>query len=342
MVQPPQPADAQGAHPEPEPIPSPEPDPPQPIPPPDPIPIPEPPHTVAPATDFIDAEPAVAPIEFPPLGAYPGEPGHPPGYPGNPPGQPDDGPPAEAPTEQFEPVQAQQTAQIQPVQAVPAVHSAQPATWHQPPPTEPWHAHHEKAGEWQTHPPDHLAWAHSPPAEVPQHPEPPAYAGGQQPPPWQVPLTVEAEARRRPGGLWVSLALTVTLLLCGGGAVSAYFLISNADTGKGAPDPATAVNRFLTAVYTQQDASAADDLVCRDARDAKQLAKRVAQIKGYSDEYEDPTFHWNEPEVSAETDKKATVTVQLVMSTDDEKTAQQNLTFTAVHKTGWLVCDITG
>src|SRR4051794_18557012 len=75
MVQPPQPADAQGAPPEPEPTPSPEPDPPQPIPPPDPIPIPEPPHTVAPATDFIDAEPAVAPIEFPPLGAYPGEPG---------------------------------------------------------------------------------------------------------------------------------------------------------------------------------------------------------------------------------------------------------------------------
>jgi hypothetical protein len=34
--------------------------------------------------------------------------------------------------------------------------------------------------------------------------------------------------------------------------------------------------------------------------------------------------------------------VQLTMSTEDEKTAQQTLTFTTVHKTGWLVCEIAG
>jgi hypothetical protein len=349
MVQQPQPVGAEGAHPEP--IPSPEPGPPQPIPPPDPAPIPEPPHAASPdeptasvgdeptaklddeptaklgdeqtltvpvggeptvpvasAIDFIDAGPLTLAIEFPPVGAYPGEPGH------------QDAP--EAPTEQFQPVQTQETAQF-----------GQPEGWHQPAPTEPWHAHHEKTGEWATEPPNHLAWSHSPPAEVQPQPTPP---------PWQVPLTVDLEPVRRGPGLWVSLALTVTLLLCGGGAVSAYFLISNADTGKGAPDPATAVNRFMTAVYTQQDASAADDLVCRDARDPKQLIARVSQIKGYSNEYDGPTFRWNEPAVSGQTDEKATVTVQLTLSTEDEKTAQQTLTFTAVHKTGWLVCDIAG
>jgi hypothetical protein len=98
----------------------------------------------------------------------------------------------------------------------------------------------------------------------------------------------------------------------------------------------------MTAVNTQQDSTAADDLVCRDARDPQRLSARVSEIKGYSSEYEGPTFRWNEPAVSGETDEKATVTVQLTMSTEDEKTAQQTLTFTAVHKTGWLVCDIAG
>ena len=36
------------------------------------------------------------------------------------------------------------------------------------------------------------------------------------------------------------------------------------------------------------------------------------------------------------------MSVQLTMTTDDEKTAQQKLTFTTVHKTGWLVCEIAG
>jgi flagellar basal body-associated protein FliL len=156
-----------------------------------------------------------------------------------------------------------------------------------------------------------------------------------------VQLNPQQPAGRR-AGLWVSMALTLILLLCGGGAVSAYFLITNADTGQGAPDPATAVNRFLTAVYTQQDATAADDLVCRDARDPDQLSARVAQVKDLANQYEGPTFRWSEPAVNGQTDERATVTVQLTLSTDDEKTAQQTLTFTTVHKTGWLVCDIRG
>jgi DNA-binding helix-hairpin-helix protein with protein kinase domain len=159
--------------------------------------------------------------------------------------------------------------------------------------------------------------------------------------PWQVPLAPDEPGRRRRTGLWASLALTVTLLLCGGGAVSAYLILRDADAG-GAPDPATAVNDFMTAVYTRQDAGAADDLVCRESRDADKLAARVNQIKGYGTEYEAPAFRWTEPAVSAQDDERATVTVQLTMSTDDEKTAQQQLTFTTVRKTNWLVCDISG
>jgi hypothetical protein len=162
-----------------------------------------------------------------------------------------------------------------------------------------------------------------------------------QPHPWQVPLQPDKDDRRRKTGLWVSVALTTTLLLCGGGAFSAYLLLRDAD-GSGAPDPATAVNEFLTAVYTRQDAAAANEMVCREARDEDRLAARVSQIKGLASEYDGPAFRWNEPAVSTQTDERATVSVQVTMSTDDEKTAEQMLTFTTVRKSGWLVCEITG
>ena len=257
------------------------------------------------ADDFIDAPPATPALEWPPVGAYPGEPGW--------------VPVDERPTTAFD----GQTQFIE-------------TGWRQAPPTEPWHARHERVGEWHHEPPEHLAFDHSPPAEV-------APADTRARPPYAAPLLpMEAEPARRRSGLWISMALVVTLLLCGGGATSAFLLLRSADTGKGAPDPATAVNRFLTAVYTQQDATAAEDLVCRAARDPAALTHRVEQIKNYTNEYEGPTFRWDEPSVAGQTDDRATVSVQLTMSTDDEKTAQQSLSFTTVHKTGWLVCDITG
>jgi flagellar basal body-associated protein FliL len=282
MTQPPQAGPGPEGHPEPEPVPVPEPDPPQPIPAPDPTP-PEPPHVAAAPANFIDTDPAAPTVEWPPLGAYPGEPGHP-------------GPGGADPTQ----------------------------------PLQPWHAQHEKPGEWHHPPPDHLAWQHSATGAGPAAPPTePIWAG------------TPAPARRR-GGVWVSLALAVILLLCSGGAVSAYFLISNADTGKGAPDPATAVNRFLTAVYTDQDAATADGLVCRQARDKDKLAARITEIKNYGNVYDTPRFHWTEPQVGGQTKERAVVTVQLTLSTEDEKQADQTLKFTTIHKTGWLVCDVAG
>jgi len=147
--------------------------------------------------------------------------------------------------------------------------------------------------------------------------------------------------RGRRGALWVSLALTATLLLCAGGAVSAYFLLRDADN-PGSPDPATAVNRFLTAVYTQQDATAADNLVCREARDQTRLTNRVNEIKNYSDQYQDPVYRWDEPTVAKSGKDRARVSVEVTMSTGDEKTAKQDLEFTVIRKTGWLVCEVSG
>jgi hypothetical protein len=315
--------------------------------------------------DFIDGDPPTSPVEWPPVGAYPGEPGHP-----EPVTQAADEPAtqpfAQQPPQPFaqqpqpfaqQPPQLFAQAAPEPptelfAQATPAppTEPFAPATqpeqgWHQPAPTLPWHAQHERPGEWHTEPPEHLAWQHSPPAETGPEPADPIWAGyppAPPGPPWQVPPAPVQQPRNRRGGLWVSLALTVILLFCGGGAVSAYFLISNADTGKGAPDPASAVNRFLTAVYTQQDVDVAEKLVCRQARDKQKLTDRVNQIKNYANEYDGPTFRWSDPAVSNQSQERAVVTTQLTLSTDDEKQAQQALTFTTIHKTGWLVCDIAG
>jgi hypothetical protein len=348
----------------------------------------------APPEDFIDAPPPAELPEWPPVGAYPGEPGH---------VTPEPPATGDTPTVTFEPVTATfepVTASFEPVtatydsvtespgasfepagaafeaagaafEAAGAAHAGgafEPVAeapgaerevligepvWHQPPPTEPFHARHEKPGEWRTEPPEHLAWEHSPPAEVQpgvQHDQATeAIPLSMLPHSWEVPFdphateTVVLESppkHKRP--FWVAVALVLTLLIFGGGTVSAYLLLRDAESGRGAPDPATAVDRFMTAVYTQQDPVSAGDAVCREARDADRLKARVDQIKGYANEYDAPSFRWNDPAVQGQTDERATVGVQLTMTTDDEKTAQQQLTFTVIRKTGWLVCDVKG
>jgi hypothetical protein len=303
------PEGGQPGHPEPEPVPPP------PIPPDDPIPPHEPPHEWPPrpaGADFIDAPADPTAEVFPPPGAFA-----------------DERPPANDTAEQ-------PAVGHEPTQVIPAVvdNGGPP-----PAPASPWHAQHEAPGQWQHSPPEHLAWQHGPPAGAPGQPEP---IWSSQPPqqPWQIPLAPPAAPRRR-GALWVSLALAATLLLCGGGAVSAYFLLRDADN-PGSPDPATAVNRFLTAVYSQQDASSAEQFVCRESRDKTKLTDRVNEVKTYADGYTDPVFRWGDPTVSDQSSDRATVAVQLTMSTSDEKTAKQDLRFTVIHKTGWLVCEVSG
>jgi hypothetical protein len=309
----------QPGHPEP----GPAPEPPQPIPPPEPIPHPEPPH--AEHSTPPPAEPATPPPAEQPTPPPAGDPAPPHAEQPTPPPAEDPTPPhAERPT----PPRAD--APWSPAGA------AATTAWQPPPAAGPWHAQHERPGEWQHPPPEHLSFEHSPaeahdPTRVTPDPQ-----AARTPP-----TDAEATMRRRRTGLWASVALTVTLLLCGGGGASAYLLFRNADAG-GAPDPATAVNRFMTAVYTQQDPSAADDLVCREARDGDALTARIEEIRGYANEYEGPAFRWTEPAVAGQNEERATVSVELTMSTDDEKAAQQRLTFTTVRKTNWLVCEISG
>jgi hypothetical protein len=286
-----------GGHPEPPP--SPEPEPPPPMPPDDPVP-PEPPHVAA-REQAGSGHPASLEhtAEMMPIAG---------------------GPPPDVDTAEHPVV----SAEVIPPTPV----------WHQPPPAGPWHAQHEKPGEWRHPPPEHLAYQHSPPAEIQPQPEP-IWMG---PPIGRLPSG--SDPRRR-ATMFLSMAFVATLALCGGGAVSAYYLLRDADN-PGSPDPTTAVNRFLTAVYTQQDPAAARDLVCSKSRDEARLATRVEQISSYADGYQGPVFRWDEPAVTDRDEERARVDVRVMMSTEDEKAAAQDLRFIVVRKTGWLVCEVAG
>ncbi|MFV2009540.1 MULTISPECIES: hypothetical protein [unclassified Micromonospora] len=157
------------------------------------------------------------------------------------------------------------------------------------------------------------------------------------PPPGQ---TAAAAAGRRRGLLITSVVLGVVLLLCGGGGIAAFLVINNLETGSGAAEPVAAVDDFLHAVYTDRDVTAAADLVCREARDESALIEKVEEIEGYSSTYRNPQFEWNVPTVDEQDEDRAVVSVTVRMVTEDERSAEQDLSFVVVQKSGWFVCDV--
>lgn len=181
-------------------------------------------------------------------------------------------------------------------------------------------------------------------APHPIHPAPhPGQAAphpGQPAPPAAQPPHVPPAPKKRHGVLIASLALAVALLLCAGGGTTAFLLLRGMEEGEGAAEPVIAVEEFLTAVYEDKDAERAASLVCTEARDREAIAKKIAEIEKYESTYEDPRFRWDEPTVDEQNEERAVVSVQLTVTTQDEKIATQRLTFTVVKKTGWWVCEV--
>lgn len=147
-----------------------------------------------------------------------------------------------------------------------------------------------------------------------------------------------APARGR-AGLVATIALGVALLLCLGGGTAAFFLVRQGDD-VGKDTPAAAVNDFLVAVYTDQDAAEANRLVCSDSRDSDELTRKIEQIKEYRKTLDQPRFTWADPTVSNQGEESATVDATVKILTADERTAEERLTFTVVKRAGWLVCEV--
>ncbi|MFG1950677.1 hypothetical protein [Micromonospora sp. NPDC048830] len=180
-----------------------------------------------------------------------------------------------------------------------------------------------------------------PQAGFPQPGPPQPGAPGAVPPGYPpYPAPAPAQPRKKRGVLIASIVLALAVLLCGGGGVAAFLTLRNVESGEGAKEPTAAVQNFLAAVYQERDAKKAAGHVCSAARDDKQIAAKVAEVKRYAEEHEGARFRWTAPKVDNQTDDRATVTTKVTMTTSDEKVAEQDLRFTVVQQTGWWVCEI--
>jgi hypothetical protein len=136
-----------------------------------------------------------------------------------------------------------------------------------------------------------------------------------------------------------SIVLGVVLLLCGGGATTAYFLITRVGT-HGTATPAQSVDGFLDAVFRQRDAEKASLYVCAESRNTVALSRKIDQLQAYADRYRSPRFSWTTPTVSSRKGNTATLTVPVTVTTEDDRTAQKKLSFVTVNESGWYVCEV--
>ncbi|MBT8225128.1 MAG: hypothetical protein HKP61_20445 [Dactylosporangium sp.] len=160
---------------------------------------------------------------------------------------------------------------------------------------------------------------------------PPAFAPGDQ---------VFGPAPPKPGrGLLITMILLACLVVFGGVGTAAFLILGRSE-GEGAASPDTAVDQFLTAVYKEKDAAAAEKIVCASARDSKAIRKRIEQLREYELTYKAPSYTWPAPTVESQQQETATVTATVTLTTSDDRVSEQRLKFLTVKGDGWLVCEI--
>lgn len=180
----------------------------------------------------------------------------------------------------------------------------------------------------------------------PVYPAPgqPAYAAPGQPgyptaPYPGAPGFPPAPVKKSKAPLIIGIVLGVLLLLCGGG-ITAYVLLTRNTEGVGAASAKDATTSFLTAVYKDGDAAAAEKLVCGDARDRKEIDAKIAEIKAETAALKGAEFTWETPKISGESANEATAEVTIKLVTSDEKMSEQPLTLILVKHEGWFVCEV--
>jgi hypothetical protein len=190
-----------------------------------------------------------------------------------------------------------------------------------------------------------------PPAADPFQPETPVAA----PPPQDYPTSpvvgpampyygypVAVPPRRKGKALKIVLiSLAAVFALCVSGSVTAFIWVRNtAAQPQGASTPDEAAANFLTAYYRAQDPARAKKTVCAEARDDKKIAEQISDIRRTASNYDKPTFTWDAPKISDKTLSKATISVELTMTTEDMKSAKQHLVLDAVNDKGWWICAV--
>jgi hypothetical protein len=140
-------------------------------------------------------------------------------------------------------------------------------------------------------------------------------------------------------GLLIGILSAVFVLFLAAGGASAYVLTR--DNTKGQATPAAAVDGFLTAVYTNHDATAATRYVCPQARDRAKLAAKIDEIRQRDSKYELPKYSWRAPQADKQaTADEARMTTVVTLRTGNEQKAQQPLLFVTTRHNGWWVCEV--
>ncbi len=150
---------------------------------------------------------------------------------------------------------------------------------------------------------------------------------------------VAAPKKKHKGLIITAVVLGVLLVLCLAGAAGAFFLL-NTSEGKGEDTPRAAAQGFLTAIYKDGAADAAEKLVCKEARDSQEIADKVKQIKDQGAKLKSPSYAWDSIKITNETETAADTTVVVRLSTADEKVSEQTLKLMLVKRDGWFVCDV--
>ena len=146
---------------------------------------------------------------------------------------------------------------------------------------------------------------------------------------------------RKRRGLLIGILAGVFVLLLAGGGVSVYTLTR--DNTKGQASPEAAVDGFLTAVYTNQDATAAAKFVCPQARDKIKLTTKIDEIKKQNSQYELPKYSWKRPVAQKDfhgPDTEVELGTTVTVRTDTEQHAELPLLFIATRQNGWWVCEV--
>jgi hypothetical protein len=162
---------------------------------------------------------------------------------------------------------------------------------------------------------------------------------GQPYPPGPQPYPPVPAPRKRRGALITTIVLAVAIVLCGGGATGAYFLVKRVD-GKGQSTPTAAVQGFLSAVFVAHDVDRANTFVCAASRDKAKLSKKVNELRSYAEQYKSPQFSWPAPTVEKQSKDRATLVVPVKFSTSDDRVAEKKLRFLTVNESGWWVCEV--
>jgi hypothetical protein len=139
--------------------------------------------------------------------------------------------------------------------------------------------------------------------------------------------------------LITSIVLGVVLLLCAAGGVGAFFLLNNSE-GTGATTAKDAAHDFLTAIYKEHDGTAAEKLVCNEARDREAIKAKIKEIEDQKAALKGPSITWDTPKIENETAERADTTVTIRLTTTDEKLSEQTLKLTLVKHDGWFVCEV--